>query len=250
MSDHTEELKGDVYLRERYDPRPEDLYYLHLSDLRLALEPFRTNEKVTVIDYGCGGSPYHPLFPNATYLRADFGEAKNLDFNIKDGLLPDAANECCDIVLSTQVLEHVEEPSAYIGECFRLLKPGGQLILSTHGMFQEHGCPSDFQRWTVPGLRKILERSGFVVDEIYRLTNGPRAVLFLLDLNYPSLSVSRKTIYGFSIMVFRYFYRRYQVFLRKQADRFYHQFRIGREKDESYHTFVCMLASCRKPIQL
>jgi SAM-dependent methyltransferase len=90
------------------------------------------------------------------------------------------APESYDMVLSTQVLEHVSSPQAYLREAFRVLKPGGVLLLSTHGVYPDHGCPFDYWRWTADGLTLELERSNYVVRKIYRLTSGPRAVLFWL----------------------------------------------------------------------
>ncbi len=44
-------------------------------------------------------------------------------------------------------------PGLYLSECFRVLRPGGQLLLSTHGVFPYHPDPVDLWRWTCEGLR-------------------------------------------------------------------------------------------------
>ena len=66
-------------------------------------------------------------------------------------------------MLSTQVLEHVDDPDRYLKECYRVLKHKQFLILSTHGYWLYHPHPTDLWRWTGPGLRKIIERSGFQI---------------------------------------------------------------------------------------
>lgn len=66
-----------------------------------------------------------------------------------------------DIVLSTQVLEHVISPVAYLAEARRMLKPGGLLALSTHGLWLHHPDPVDYHRWTGPGLKRLVEEAGF-----------------------------------------------------------------------------------------
>ena len=71
--------------------------------------------------------------------------------------LPD---DSVDAVMSTQVLEHVTDPARYLGECFRVLKPGGRLLLSTHGIFIYHPDPVDLWRWTSGGMRYVIERGG------------------------------------------------------------------------------------------
>ena len=112
---------------------PNDKFYLVLSDLLLALKRVETSERLTVLDYGAGGSPYRSLFYNSEYRRADLFSSTDGDYLIaQGGTVPEKA-AVFDLVLSAQVLEHVENPSVYLSECFRLLKPGGNLLLTTHG---------------------------------------------------------------------------------------------------------------------
>jgi SAM-dependent methyltransferase len=72
-------------------------------------------------------------------------------------------DESCDAVLSTQVLEHVTDPSVYLSECARVLRPTGRLLLSTHGMMVYHPDPVDFWRWTCAGLQRAVEEAGLEV---------------------------------------------------------------------------------------
>jgi SAM-dependent methyltransferase len=60
-------------------------------------------------------------------------------------------------VVSFQVLEHVWDINWYLRECCRLLRPGGWLLLSTHGVWPYHPHLTDYRRWTGDGLRAELE---------------------------------------------------------------------------------------------
>lgn len=40
-------------------------------------------------------------------------------------------NESCDLVVATELIEHLEESSGFLSEVFRVLKPGGYLMLTT-----------------------------------------------------------------------------------------------------------------------
>lgn len=113
--------------------------------------------------------PYRCMFGSEVfYLGLDFptrGMRPNSDTcstvfgNVMDSPIK---RESVDLVLCTQVLEHVEKPAAVISEIERILKVRGTVILSTHGVFPFHACPNDFWRWTDSGLKKMFERFGNV----------------------------------------------------------------------------------------
>jgi SAM-dependent methyltransferase len=174
-------LAAKEYIRERIEPAPGDVAYLHLADLLLGLKTLMPRDITRILDYGCGGSPYRPLFGACTYHRADLAGDLAVDFEYgPDSRLP-AQLVDYDCVLSSQVLEHVLSPTVYLAEAYRVLKPGGHLLLSTHGLFEDHACPYDYWRWTAYGLCKLVEETGFKVDRILKLTTGPRAAMFLAE---------------------------------------------------------------------
>ena len=176
------DLASADYIRQRLEPKPGDPLYLHLSDLLLAIKDLIPRGVGPVLDFGCGGSPYRPLFGPRTYHRADLaGSGAALDFEYGVDSLLSAPSEDYACVLSSQVLEHVCSPLAYLAECRRVLRPGGQLFLSTHGLFEDHACPYDFWRWTVFGLQRMVEEAGFTIEKIKKLTTGPRAAVFLAE---------------------------------------------------------------------
>jgi SAM-dependent methyltransferase len=119
-----------------------------------------------VVDYGCAQRPYRRLLPEGVqYVGADLPGNPLADVVLDaDGRvpLPDAS---ADAVLSTQVLEHVADPTVYLSECRRLLKPGGSLLLSTHGIMYYHRDPEDYWRWTSVGLAAVVEQSGLRVEQ-------------------------------------------------------------------------------------
>jgi SAM-dependent methyltransferase len=118
----------------------------------------------SLLDYGCADVPYrHFVPPDARYEAADL--AGNPDASLvlnTDGTIPDGSGPF-DAVLSTQVLEHVLDPAVYLAEAHRVLRPGGRMLLSTHGTFIYHPDPDDYWRWTCAGLRRLVEEAGFRV---------------------------------------------------------------------------------------
>ena len=178
LPEHVRILRNETLIRARIAPQQVDYYYLHLADLLHALRVHGTTDKITVLDFGAGGSPYRTLFPNADYRTADFAGA---DYQIDATGRKNAPDEGFDLVLSTQVLEHCRHPERYLEEVRRVLKKSGRLLLSTHGLFEDHACPDDYFRWTADGLRAVLEQNGFEVRSMARVTAGPRAAFHLLQ---------------------------------------------------------------------
>jgi SAM-dependent methyltransferase len=117
-----------------------------------------------VVDYGCADRPYRDLFgPGVTYLGADLRGNPDATIQIlADGTLPLPADSV-DVVVSSQVLEHVADPAGYLAECGRVLRPGGRLLLSTHGIMVWHRDPVDYWRWTGEGLRHIVGSAGLAI---------------------------------------------------------------------------------------
>jgi SAM-dependent methyltransferase len=130
-----------------------------------------------VIDFGAGDSPYRPLFESrgASYIACDIGEPRDARVvPIEVGKALPFADASAHVVVSFQVLEHVWDLDWYLGEARRLLAPGGKLLLSTHGTWLYHPHPTDFRRWTRPGLLAELESRGFSVINTRALV-GPLA---------------------------------------------------------------------------
>jgi SAM-dependent methyltransferase len=124
----------------------------------------RVPEGGRVLDFGCADAPYRRFFgPDVDYVPADLPGNEHARLHVNpDGTLP-LPDECFDAVLSTQVLEHVDDPATYLAECARVLKPGGRALISTHGVMVWHPDPVDYWRWTCSGLARVVEDAGLEV---------------------------------------------------------------------------------------
>lgn len=69
-----------------------------------------------------------------------------------------------DVVLCTEVLEHLHTPSKAIAEFRRVLRTGGLLLLSTRFIFPLHDVPGDYFRFTKYGLHHLLK--DFEIEEL------------------------------------------------------------------------------------
>ena len=126
------------------------------------------------LDIGAQNGPYAAHFPNRVPLDIRpgrgvriIGDAQAL--GIRDAAFP--------VVLCTEVLEHLPEPQRAIDEMYRVLEPGGQLLLTTRFLFPIHDAPHDYFRYTKYGLRHLLRRFEIVTLDEETTTVGTLAVL-------------------------------------------------------------------------
>jgi SAM-dependent methyltransferase len=122
--------------------------------------------KGRLLDAGCGNKPYKELFDCEEYVgmemsetfRPDIvGDIRNMEM-IEDGSF--------DSVLSNQVLEHIDDAEKVIKEMYRVLKPGGHLCVTVPFIGRLHGMPHDYWRFSISGLRYLLEKNRFEVISI------------------------------------------------------------------------------------
>jgi SAM-dependent methyltransferase len=141
-------------------------YAHHIRRLPAALRALAPELRLVaggrVLDYGCADMPYRDFFgAGVEYVGADLPGNDQATVHLRpDGTVPEPGGSF-DAVLSTQVLEHVQDPGIYLRECFRVLRPGGRLLLSTHGVFPYHPDPVDLWRWTCEGLQREVRDVGF-----------------------------------------------------------------------------------------
>ncbi len=123
-----------------------------------------------VLDAGAGDCPYRDLFTHTNYHAADSFVFENFDYGkpnfVCDLTAVPVATGKYDVVICTQVLEHMLHPQMAIDEFYRILRPGGHLWLSTPLYYSEHQAPHDYYRFTQYGLRHILQSGGFRLNRL------------------------------------------------------------------------------------
>ena len=114
-----------------------------------------------LLDVGCGEMPYLDLFEPHTQEIVGLDTWDNPRASLRGPIeaipAPDAS---FDVVLCAQVLEHVDDPAQGVRELGRVTRPGGRVLLSTHGTFVYHPNPVDLWRWTGAGLERLFTVNG------------------------------------------------------------------------------------------
>ena len=134
-----------------------------------------------VLDVGAGTCPYRKLFSHCEYYSQDFKKYDgvklggtcsygNIDIvsSIEDIPVED---ESFDVILCTEVLEHVPEPMLAIKEMARILKPGGHIFITAPLGSGLHQLPYHYYGGFTPQWYKcFFQKNGLKVTEI--LPNG------------------------------------------------------------------------------
>lgn len=125
----------------------------------------------SVLDVGCGAQVYRRLLPpTVAYRGIDTADAKNnFGYDVPDthyftGDDWGVADASCDLVLFTEVLEHIPEPAAFLARSRRCLRPGGRIVMTVPFAARWHYIPQDYWRFTPSGLARLLDAADF--DEI------------------------------------------------------------------------------------
>lgn len=160
--------------------------------LRILLPTIAVGTEIHVLDVGCANKPYRAWFgPVAEYVGLDVVAGPEVDVVAKSSekwRLPDAQ---FDIVLCTQVLEHVEDLEHFLAEIQRVLKPGGVIVASFPFIYNEHGIPWDYRRFSAYGAEKLFLDMHLLMLERQGGIGSTTAILLLnwwedtLNLNFP-----------------------------------------------------------------
>ena len=148
------------------------VYYLHDKILKKYLEAHAHGK---LIDIGCGTKPYEKLYKPFVSYSLGLEHKESLHGSSKVDVIATvyaipAKDHSFDTILLTAVLEHLEEPAEAVLEMYRVLKPGGTLIVSVPFFWHLHEEPQDFYRYTKHGLRYLLTTGGFQVMELTPLS--------------------------------------------------------------------------------
>lgn len=117
--------------------------------------------KGKLLDIGCGDKPYYQIFSKKvdSYVGLDLyggdvvGSALKLPFK----------NNSFDTILSTQVIEHVNDPQVMVKEIHRVLKKNSCVILTAPLFWCLHEEPNDYFRFSKYSLSKLFKDNKFEI---------------------------------------------------------------------------------------
>lgn len=97
------------------------------------------------------------FFLDKIFIGADYIDGVGVDvvLDLQNIQLP---SESVGTIICMEVLEHVEQPYDAIKEMYRVLKPGGLVVISSPMKLRIHGSPYDYWRFTPEGFKSLLKQ--------------------------------------------------------------------------------------------
>ncbi len=139
-----------------------------------------------ILDIGCGDGEYTSLFCKngnevigldlKNYVKPEYKKFEFVKGNAKDLPFP---NESFDLVISFDVIEHVEDDEAFLAEAYRVVKKRGRILLETpnrerlsHKLIKLVGKPAQYplvlgddcihiREYTKEELEDRFQKAGF-----------------------------------------------------------------------------------------
>jgi SAM-dependent methyltransferase len=158
-----------------------------------------------ILDVGCGEQPFREAVERhgAEYLGLDVVQNAAVTVRVV-GQATDIPlrGRSVDVVLCTEVLEHVPDPAAALREVARVLRPGGTAVITSPFLYPLHEEPFDFGRITPHQLRRLAAANGLAIAEL-ELAGNELEVIATVWCNLWSRLGTRKGARGTALAFLR-----------------------------------------------
>ena len=119
------------------------------------------------------------------------------------------------------------------------------LLEQTTQIRETNGDPYDFWRWTANGLKYDLEKIGFDILSLKKVTTGPRAILWFLQMYLSMDRPSRRSLLGLCHWLGRFVPTRW---IHMQTDRSYPNCRVVSSALSGHKIYLALAPCAQRPL--
>ena len=142
------------------------------------------------LNFGAGSTKFHERI-----LNLDIGRGPKTDIVNWGDELP-FRDEMLDLVLSQEVIEHVDDPQKWIAEIYRSLKPGGKFFCQLPFIIGYHPGPTDFWRFTKEAYPQLFPEDKWEIETLeLSLGHGSALYRIVVEFNAVTASVIHPKLY-------------------------------------------------------
>ena len=187
-------IKEFTKAAQRYDSDNAGIYDMCKDDYPPILEELRKEPFEMLLDAGCGTAPMLSLltgeYPGKRFVGLDLtpemiNKAKQKNLPNTELIVGDCENlpfeaDTFDVIINSQSFHHYPDPQAFFDSVYRVLKPGGCLILRDNtgpkwlvGVMNRILLPlanlighGDVKGYLIPEVREMCEKAGLTVEKL------------------------------------------------------------------------------------
>ncbi|MFN5335209.1 MAG: class I SAM-dependent methyltransferase [Bacteroidota bacterium] len=172
-----------------FNPSVFHPYYIIRSNLFRSIKKYIHYLYGNVLDFGCGSKPYRNLVVCESYTGVDFENEGHPHDNemidvFYDGKSLPFKSEHFDSILCTEVFEHIFDLSETVRELNRVLKKGGNILITCPFVWKEHELPYDAARYTLFAIEHLMVKHGFRKVEVNKSGSFYETIIQLKILLY------------------------------------------------------------------
>ena len=135
------------------------------------------------LNLGAGSTRLHERLINI-----DIRDNSNIDIVTEGTRLPFKEN-CLNLVVAQEVLEHIADPFAMVKEVYRVLTPGGIFYCQVPFQIGFHPGPHDYWRFSRDALEYLFQNDHWYIQEL-DISLGYGSALYRIAVEFVSVSAS------------------------------------------------------------